>query len=141
MPLSGKYTARLLVANGNISEQFSPGRLSVDAETSDTVVLATQTILDDLYLLADFIQNDDFWKAYVEQVYINQKQEIEMIPKLGSFVILLGTIEGYQTKFRNLRAFLETGLSREGWNKYSYINLKYNNQVVCTKSEVYDVQE
>jgi len=41
-------------------------------------------------------------------------------------------------KFENLRSFMQIALPREGWDHYSFINLKYKNQIVCTKKEGYE---
>jgi len=44
-------------------------------------------------------------------------------------------------KFRNLKAFYLHKINSVGWNKYSIINLKYKNQVVCTKNLSYDTKK
>jgi cell division protein FtsQ len=49
--------------------------------------------------------------------------------------VVFGSIENYEEKFRNLEAFYKKGLPVSGWNLYKEINLKYKNQIVCTKSE------
>ena len=42
--------------------------------------------------------------------------------------------EAYEEKFEKLKMFYTEGLNKtDGWNKYSTINIKYKNQVVCTK--------
>ncbi len=37
-------------------------------------------------------------------------------------------------KFRKLKILYNEGLKYEGWNNYEKINLKYKNQVICTKT-------
>ena len=63
----------------------------------------------------------------------NRNQEFEIIPRVGAHQILLGNAENLELKFRNLKILYEEGLAYEGWNKYEIINLKYNNQVICSK--------
>jgi cell division protein FtsQ len=58
---------------------------------------------------------------------------VELTPTVGSQQIILGKIENYKENLEKLRLFYEKGLSKVGWNNYSVINLKYKNQVVCTK--------
>jgi cell division protein FtsQ len=53
---------------------------------------------------------------------------------VGNHRILLGQIEYYRENLEKLKLFYEKGLNQMGWNQYSIINLKYKNQVVCTKN-------
>ncbi|MEA3451904.1 MAG: cell division protein FtsQ, partial [Bacteroidota bacterium] len=57
----------------------------------------------------------------------------ELIPKIGDFRIILGSIDSIDTKIRNLKAFYQHAGSKISWDKYSKINLEYTNQIVCTK--------
>jgi len=134
MKLSNKYTARVLVANGNINEPFE-SRYSVNVANAEKDEFGRGKILNDLYKLALFIDKDDFWKSEIEQIYINEDNDIVLIPIVGIHKILFGSIDNYKIKFRNLKAFYKTGITKTGWNKYSLINLKYENQIVCTKKE------
>ncbi len=36
-------------------------------------------------------------------------------------------------KLTRLEKFYKYGLSQAGWNKYSYINLEFDNQIICKK--------
>jgi cell division protein FtsQ len=87
----------------------------------------------EIYELAKFIHNDPFWESQIEQIYRNDKGEYELIPRVGGHLILFGDYENYREKFRNLRAFYRKGLNNVGWNQYLKINLKYDNQIICTK--------
>jgi cell division protein FtsQ len=110
-----------------------------NAEEKD--VLGRNIMVDDLFTLAKFIENDNFFNSFIEQIFINENSEIELIPKIGKFTILLGNIDDLEEKFDNLKAFIQIGLSREGWNKYETINIKYKNQVVCKKKIDYEPTE
>ena len=83
--------------------------------------------------LAKFIYENKFWDKQIEQIHVTENQEIELYPRVGEHVIVLGTPENFQKKLENLMIFYKNGLSKTGWNKYSIINLSYNGQVVCTK--------
>ena len=52
---------------------------------------------------------------------------------MGDHTIVLGRPGNYAYKFSKLRNFYEKGLSEVGWDRYSRINIDYNNQVVGTK--------
>lgn len=88
---------------------------------------------EELHTLAQFLCADELWNAQVEQIYVTPKQEIELIPRVGDHVIVLGRPGNYAYKFSKLHTFYEKGLSKVGWDRYSRINIDYNNQVVGTK--------
>ena len=111
-PLSRNYTQRLMVANGNIID-------SVDVAIVSKV--------------ANYINQNEFWKAQIMQLHINENKEVELIPRVGNHIILLGSEEGMEAKFEKLMLFYQKGVQQIGWNQYSIINLKYKNQLVCVK--------
>ena len=125
--------ARVLVANGNISHSYSanPNFRIETPMTGDT--LGPDTLLLDLYKLALFINRDKFLKAEIDQIYVTPLMEFELVPKVGDHVIMLGRADNLDEKFKKLIAFYRHGLNIMGWNKYNYINIKYKNQVVCSK--------
>ncbi|MBU0764281.1 MAG: hypothetical protein KJ607_05550 [Bacteroidetes bacterium] len=133
MKLSDKYTSHVLVANGRIEEPYSALAGKNMGEMEAVSPLAEKFVADDIFRLAMFIRADPFWNAQIDQVFINRKREIELIPMVGAHVIILGTTDEIEEKFENLEMLYRRGLSKVGWTKYSTINLKYKNQVVCTK--------
>jgi cell division protein FtsQ len=92
-----------------------------------------RTILRDIYSLVEYIDDDNFWSAQIDQIWIDQDNEIDLIPRVGNQVIHLGTIENLDGKLRNLAAFYEKVLPEVGWNKYSVINLEYKDEIVCKR--------
>lgn len=125
VPMSKAFTARVLVANGNILEQFSG---SVDT-------LKT-TLARDLFKTALYIEKDTLWRDQIEQLFVNNKSEIELVPRVGSHKIILGSADSLQTKFTNLLMFYKKAMPKVGWDAYKTINIKYTNQVVCVKNEI-----
>jgi len=130
---SPDFTPRLLIASGNIKERYEDwSKLSVN-ELINNDTLKTHTLLDDLYTMARFILADDFWSAHVEQIYINAIGEIELVPKVGDHTIIFGDPEQMTEKFWKLKTFYKEGLNYTGWENYDTLNLKFKNQVVCSK--------
>lgn len=136
MLLSDNYAARVIVANGNISEPYAKRYMFTMADIQKRPGLRDSTVLDDLFELAKYINKDPFWKAQVQQLYVNDNKEFEIIPRVGEHVILLGDASDMDEKFKKLMTFYQEGMNSTGrWNDYSLINLKYKNQVVCTRKE------
>jgi len=131
LPVSDKFTSRVPVANGYISEPFLPGSLQSITDY-ERPADRRDRVIHDLYDLAVFIAGSELWRAQIAQIYVNSKYEFELIPRVGAHVIYFGDGSGYETKFRKLEALYLYGFNNEGWNNYEIINLKYENQVVCT---------
>ncbi|MDO4460888.1 MAG: hypothetical protein Q4C30_00130 [Bacteroidia bacterium] len=88
---------------------------------------------EELIKLCDFIVNDSFWKAQIEQIYITDKLEYILVPRVGDHVIEFGGIDRLEEKFENLYRLYTKGWHPKEWNLYSKVCLKYKGQVVCTK--------
>jgi cell division protein FtsQ len=113
MPVSRRYTVHVPIANGYIEKDLAS---------------------TDLYKFALFLQENDFWNDQIEQIYVHPDREVELIPRVGDHRIILGTFDDFREKLDNLRLFYEQAIPKMGWEKYSSINLKFKNQVVCTKN-------
>jgi len=90
-------------------------------------------VMRNLYNFGVFLQKDKFWNAQVEQINVLPTHEIELIPLVGDHVIFMGSIYNYEKKLSRLKRFYEEALNKVGWNKYSRINLEFDNQIICTK--------
>jgi len=113
MPVPDNFAAYVPVASGFIEDEYAKKQL---------------------YEFALFLQQDKFWNSQIKQIYVAPNSDIELTPAIGDCRIILGKIENYKENLEKLRLFYEKGLSKVGWNKYSVINLKFKNQVVCTKA-------
>lgn len=122
------YTPRLHVVGGNVN--ISAAMLN-GVSVLDTSI--KNSILKDIYYLVEYINDDSFWSAQIDQIYVDNDDQIDLIPRVGNQVIHLGTTENLEGKLRNLMAFYDKVLPEVGWNKYSVINLEYKDQIVCKK--------
>ena len=86
-----------------------------------------------LYELGLFIMKDRFLKMLIEEIYVDRNGEFELIPKLGNQIILFGSAENMEDKFERLLVFYKKGLSITGWQRYNVINIKFRNQIICSK--------
>jgi len=132
MPLLENISARVPVANGYIFDPYQ--RLNIPVrQLQGNDSLASSAVIDDLFEIVMSARSDTFLLAQMEQLYVNEKKEIELIPKLGPGSILLGNSENIQSKFENLKLFYQQGLPSAGWDKYAAINLTFHQQIICTK--------
>jgi len=112
VPVSSKYIERILLVTGTIPDE---------------------TVKKGLLKMADFVNQDEFWKAQIEQIFVQANGELLFVPQVGDYLIEFGTPDDYELKFRNLKAVYKEGFKNIGWNRYKTISVKYRNQVVCTK--------
>ncbi|MBP6334687.1 MAG: hypothetical protein KA444_04370 [Bacteroidia bacterium] len=133
MPLSDKYTARVPVANGYIFHREAERMVTGLTSNTSTVSDSSISTIRKVYNVSSYINKDDFWSAQIEQIYINANGEMELIPRVGLHTILLGDGSDLEDKFERLFLFYKEGLNKAGWEKFKTINLKYKDQVVCTK--------
>lgn len=131
MPNS-KYTSDLIIATGYVSRWYARNYLAY---------------------LANELMKDDFWKNQIVQINILPDMGVELVPRVGEHIVYLGNLP--QTKYINrrkalvqdfvakkmdrLKKFYKYGLSQAGWNKYSYIDLEFDNQIICKKSKKADI--
>jgi len=133
MPSSDNYTARLLVANGFINDFYNPyTKLNITGSISADSTIKKTSIYK-VFKTAEFINKNDFWKAMIEEIFVNKNGEIELFTKTGDQTIIFGDINNMKEKFDNLYVFYKQILNKIGWKKYKTINLKYKNQIVCSK--------
>lgn len=85
--------------------------------------------------IAQFLQEERFWREQVEQIHVTPKQEIILVPRIGSHIIELGNADNLENKLAKLKEFYTEGLNKVGWNKYNRINIEFDKQVICTKKD------
>jgi cell division protein FtsQ len=132
LPVSRKYSARVMVATGNIQAGYSQ---TTDLTKTDDPGSNTpgEQQLRDLFLLAKTIDQSPFWRSMIDQIYITHNRQFELTPMNGAHIIEFGGLEDMEEKFAKLKLFYYVGLREVGWNYYNRINLKYDRQVVCSK--------
>jgi cell division protein FtsQ len=124
------YNPRLHIIEGNVN--ISSAMLN-GVSVLDTSI--KHSVLKDIYPLVKWINDDKFWSAQIDQIYIDGNDEIDLIPRAGNQEIHLGTVENFEGKLRNLQAFYDKVLPEVGWNKYSVINLEFKDQIVCKRRD------
>jgi len=81
----------------------------------------------------DLIDADEFLKAQITAIEFDETDELIVYPRVGDHKIILGEAQNLVKKFEKLKVFYRHGLEKVGWDRYSHINLKFKDQVVCTK--------
>ena len=85
--------------------------------------------------IANAIHGNRFWTAQIEQIHFNADNEVIMVPRVGNHIIELGKAENIEEKLQKLYTFYQKGMNTIGWNKYSKLNIEFNEKVICTKRQ------
>ena len=112
IPVSSSYSANVLVASGSISEQFA---------------------VEKLLPFVLYVEDDDFWNAQIEQIYVEEDGDVLLTPLVGGHTIELGEVDNFRQKLHIMSEFYKQVLAKNNWDKYEKISLKYNNQVVAKR--------
>lgn len=122
------YTSDLIIATGNIPRWFARRYISP---------------------LGKAIMGNDMWKNLVVQVNVLPDRSIEIVPRIGDHIVHLGPLpeanskekrqelinQFVDRKLTRLEKFYKYGLAQAGWNKYSYIDIEFDNQIICRKTK------
>jgi cell division protein FtsQ len=134
MPLNENYTARVLVVNGYITEPYARRYQYSVNQIKANKIFSEVSVLDNVLDAVNYIRSDSTLSALIHQVHVTEQKELEFFPAVGNHKIIFGNTENLSEKFNKLILFYTQGLNKsDGWTKYSTINLKYKNLVVCTK--------
>jgi len=119
LPVSDKFSSRVVLISGDKSREI----VSLDN--------INNTGYTQLFELINHINVDNFWKAQIAQVVIQDNEEIKLLPQVTKQYIEFGDLNHIENKFSRLKIFYKEILPRKGWNSYSRVNVKYKNQIIC----------
>ena len=119
LPLSAQHTARVMLVSGDYVPKLLQGNWKQDSTNAQFLSLI------------QYIEKDDFWRAQIAQMDIDQAGEVTLYPQVGKQTIRFGKPADISEKFHKLELFYQQILPRKGWNYYDWVNVKYENQIVC----------
>ena len=111
MPLSSNFTARVPLVSGDINKKNS----------------------EDLAELFRIIHNDAFLKKNIIGVQIMPNGSLKMSNRNFNYQIDFGGTVRMKAKFNNYKAFFQKAVLDSSLYKYKIIDLRFSQQVVCTK--------
>jgi cell division protein FtsQ len=109
MYLDEQYTARVPIIHANSYEDALKGVAFIDATDGDA-----------------------FWSALIDQIIVDKKGELELVPRIGSRV-LLGLEQDPDVQRRNLITFYRAQIKSGNLKNYSRIDLSYKDQVIAKR--------
>jgi len=111
VPLSDDYSARVPLVTG----------------------IENKIDLDNITALMQTIIADNFLQKEIVGIHKSDDDEYHFSVRSGSYKIEFGKLEEINTKFKKLKAFYNKAFVDKTIEEYKTINVKFHNQVVCTK--------
>ena len=107
-----RFASDLLVTTGHITKKYAQKTLTP---------------------VVNEIVRDKFWQSQIVQIHVLDDGSLEVVPRVGDHIVYLGAPIDIPRKLERLRKFYLYGLNRAGWNKYAYISVEFDNQIICKK--------
>lgn len=119
MPVSEKYTSRVLLISGYVKPLLESEDLNKSEEGKQ------------LLEMIEYINANRFWKAQVAQLDIDRSGRIDIFPQVTGQRVEFGKPENIEIKFKKLMIFYKEILPARGWTRYERVNLEYEGQVIA----------
>ena len=122
LPLSDKFTARVLATNGFVLASDNNADTSGNAQLKDVLNVATA------------LQSDSFLFRLIDQVWVNAGGEFVLVPKFAKQEVLLGSTKALDKKLSKLNAFYRH-TARTSLSNYKRIDLRYENEIYASRRD------
>ena len=130
MPLCGYFIADVPLVT--LSDSLYESKIAV--KEIDKNIYKNYIFIDNLLNFVKWVGNDAFWNSQIAQINLNDKGEIELIPRVGAHVVILceeNDLGDFEKYLRKLKVFYLKELKSVGWNRYKVIDLKFDDMAVC----------
>lgn len=125
LPFSLSVKENLFIANGNINDNYVKGKNISNSKSN----------LNRVFTIAKCIQDNDFYTAQFRQLYVNNHNEVVLIPTVGRHFVLFGNEKLAEEKLFNLQQTYQQGLAYMDMDKYSMLDVRYKNRVIAKKRQ------
>lgn len=156
LPVQKHFTVYVPVVTGDFPLPFPDGYVGYLEESvpeGQKKLSKSYLFLYKLINFVKFVNSDPFWRDQIVQINVAGEgpgmtgggteapepfsegldYQVEIVPRAGEHVIMLGSLDGFKMKLDKLNSFYRNGLRYVGWDSVGYINLRYEGQVVCTR--------
>ncbi len=124
-PLVHTFTSYVPIVSGNL-----PVNLGVNYRGN--IEEEHEKWMNQLISLGTYLSKNEFWNAQIQQIYIEEGGDVILYTRVGDQSINFGSLDDIEFKFAKLNSYYQNIVPVYGWNRYSNINLKYSDQIICT---------
>jgi len=109
----------------------TPYRTAYVPVVSGNIPIKQEEWLAQLYDFGCYIRGHRFWNAQIEQLYVHEPHNIEIIQRIGHQTVMMGDLSLFEYKLQKLYTFYRTVAAAQGWDRYSLIDIRFGDQIVC----------
>jgi cell division protein FtsQ len=110
-PLSKEHTPRVKIATGHINHDLD----------------------NKLYTFTSYVNQSTFWNGFIEHIFVRPNNDIVFTTQIGGHEVVIGDNSRLEQKLDKLERFYKRASVHIGWEEYREINLKFKDQVICSK--------
>jgi cell division protein FtsQ len=129
--------ARVLDENGSFYIDYVGNTMPLSEQYSARVPLITGAVNNDnrrkIAEMFKLVHDDDFLKKNIIGATVSATGNIVLTNRNFNYQIDFGKTINMERKFSNYKAFFQKAVTDSTISKYKIINLKFTQQVVCTK--------
>ena len=133
-PWVSTFTSYVPIVSGHIPVRLEEGYRGVPEETDRKWV-------GQIISLALWLDRHPVWNSLIQQIYVEENGDIVFYTSVGDQKIIFGAIENIDYKFAKLKAYYKQIVPAYGWERYSVVNLKFSDQIVCTARNKNDIRK
>ncbi|MEK6450108.1 MULTISPECIES: cell division protein FtsQ/DivIB [Myroides] len=112
MPLSIHYSDRVPMVQGKVNQSNEK----------------------DLKEMLELINEDEFLRKDITGIIVESDRSLKLMSRTNNFDIQFGGFDEKEKKLKNYKAFVQYMVNEDiEQNKYKVVNLKFTQQVICTK--------
>lgn len=124
IPTTLKYVPHVIVATGHIKESYDQPLQPVESD-----------IVKDLVGIVKHVEGNALWENQIVQLYVDERQDIQIVPRVGDQEIVIGDAEDLEDKLGRIEVFYKSILPKVGNEAYSKVNVKYKGQIICERHD------
>lgn len=133
-PWVSSFTSYVPVVSGHIPVNLEEGYRGVP-EKED------RSWIEGMIKLAHYLDRHPVWNAQIQQIDVEENGDITFYTVVGDQKIIFGSTDDIDYKFAKLKTFYRQIVPVYGWERYSAVNLKFSDQIVCTLRDKKEIKK
>lgn len=126
-PLQSSYASYVQIIDGAIplaANSGYKGELTSDKE---------KEWFRSVMRVVNHIENDKLWKGKIVQISVDNEKGLILIPREGQERFIFGNPVSVEEKFEKMERYYTTIIPEKGEGYYKYIDLRFENQIICKR--------
>ena len=124
-PLQSSYASHVHIIDGEIPLAANSGYKGGIENPAE------KAWFDSMMNLINYMEGSRTWRGKIVQISVDSKGELTLIPRKGKERFIFGQPSALEEKFRKMEKYYTTIVPEKGSERYTRIDLRFENQIVC----------